>query len=77
MTNKQLWQYFQLFLEVEGALGSYKYYNRKDDWDVEYLLRRGAGHFCNTFTWSQTKQGRGYWSGLSKKWRDTVMTLQE
>ena len=44
MTNKELWQYFQLFLEVEGVLGSYKYYNRKYDWDVESLLDISVTH---------------------------------
>ena len=77
MTNKELWQYFQLFLEVEGALGSYKYYNSKGRYDVEYLLHRGAGHFCNTFTWSRTKQGRYYWCVLNIKWKKAIITLRE
>lgn len=77
MTNKELWQYFQLFLEVEGALGSYKYYLRKGGWRLSGTRLRGAGMFSNTFTWSDTKQGRKYWSELDLSWQRTLRTLRE
>lgn len=65
---------FISFLKEQNALEEY-IFNLNEQLN-ETLLSRILHHrhdsYIDSFFWSQTKQGRDYWSSLDKKWCDII-----
>lgn len=70
MTQKEKWALFLVFLEVNGVLGSYKYYRAKCTWGFE--TEDASNYLHEAFSWVETRQGHEYWHAISDKWVELV-----
>ena len=80
MSNKETWGIFLMFLEMNDALGSYKYYVKKDvDFKGMSSLRNYSpqDYIIDTFYWRDTRQGYDYWDSLSIKWLEVLIELED
>lgn len=79
MSDKELFKLFLLFLEIKGALSSWKYY-QKNDW--EYTLRGlkskpSEKWVIGAFSWSDTRQGHDYWDNLHEEWLSSLEKIEK
>jgi len=73
MTNREKWAMFLVFLEVHGALGSYKYYRKvAKTVGFTFSVRKLShyGYVDNAFLWDDTRQGWKYWNEINRKWTE-------
>ncbi len=72
MTDREKWAIFLVFLEVHGALGSYKYYRKvaKTARWAPLSVRKSClhGYVDRAFPWDGTRQGWEYWNEINQKW---------
>lgn len=72
---------FNRFLVEEGCFFNYynlllKKYASKERIIVEFKRTFSKDWLSSFFIWGNTKEGIGYWSGISDRWEEYVDTLQ-
>lgn len=83
MDNKEWWKLFNVFLEMNGALGTYKYHARKMAFEGTYYdiplskVKQCAvdDWVSRPFSWEYSRQGTEYWRDLHNRWNVTVDTV--